>query len=216
MINNSEYPISVENLKQFHQDLDVFVDQIIRDKETYNDIIKHFIIASEDLLAKSENKDDDSEGESEVSKITLTFNGKTYFTRENESSVYTVSSMPNLKRKFFIRLKVVQGNPNTTCIGISTKPIFKRDTFLGDEGLGEWSIAGNGVIREEGTQYSKQGIKFSGGDEIMIKAQNGIITYGVNGKFDDYSYYFTKRNFYLGVSVCFIGDQIQIIEAIGN
>jgi hypothetical protein len=63
---------------------------------------------------------------------------------------------------------------------------IKKGYLGGDLGVGNWGLAGNGSLGEEGVW--KTGLSYKQGDVVEITYNNGIIKYSINGIQANYSY----------------------------
>lgn len=116
--------------------------------------------------------------------------------------------------KVDIRVKSTK-NPAFIVLGFSsTKIHLANGKFLGgDLGKGNWGIAGNGALGEEG-KWGK-GETFKQGDLVTLIYQSGTIKYSINGKQNGYSYSFSKtggNQVYIAASLFNEGDVLEIVN----
>ena len=138
----------------------------------------------------------------------------TYIYVHKSSSSKTFSCPDVLPASFEVKIKLINIHSPNTVIGVSNKVHDESKVYLGgDLGPGNWGIAGNESLGEEGKWSSRQCLGFDIGDEIIIKGENGVISYSVNGNNDNnYSYDLRTTELYLSFSFYFENDTIEIIE----
>jgi hypothetical protein len=131
--------------------------------------------------------------------LSHTFNG--LLTRTAEQPFENIS----------IGLKLRSTNSSYIVVGFSSKKICIPKGYLGgDLGTGNWGIAGNGNIGEEGSW--KAGTKYTNNDIIRISFNEGLITYSVNNKPNNYSYFLKTPTAYLACTLFTQGDELEIMD----
>lgn len=91
--------------------------------------------------------------------------------------------------KIFIKNALSVGH---VVLGLSSKVLNIKKGYLGgDFGEGNWGLAGNGCLGEEGVW--KKGCSYKQGDIIELIFKQGWITYSINGNLIDYSYKLKKN-----------------------
>lgn len=102
-------------------------------------------------------------------------------------------------------------NPAFIVLGFSSKPIHVAKGFLGgDLGTGNWGLAGNGALGEEGKW--KKGDTFKSGDIVTLEFSSKIIRYYINGRENGYSFKFSGDKVYIACSLFYAGDTIEILS----
>lgn len=218
----------MEELKDFHQELEYEINNTLNNKYHYNSIFEQIKAASKELIAKCEDPEYDSDSDYDDKKSTKSIvnnnnlikcdikwqNGLSVFKKTNEKNCLTTfSTLTPLQRKFMVKIKLNKCYPDTTCIGLTTKLIKDKNQYLGlDKNLIEWSVMGNGTINEEGKFKAIKNIGFKEGDIVCLKFYNGFVSYYVNDIKAVYSYYFNKRTFYIAATLYFDEDEIEILD----
>jgi len=77
-------------------------------------------------------------------------------------------------------------------------------------GTGNWGIASNGSLGEEGNW--KSGLTYQAGDIVTLKGEDGVISYAVNDKWADYTYTMKTSELYLSASLYYNNNQIELID----
>ena len=110
-----------------------------------------------------------------------------------------------------IKLKVNCKNTSYVVVGISNKPLNIAKGYLGgDLGTGNWGIAGNGSLGEEGKWVTGQ--KYNNNEIINIKFDNGNISYIINGIKNSYSKKLSFSTAYIACTLYNENDRIDIID----
>lgn len=101
---------------------------------------------------------------------------------------------------------IVKGSSNTgyIVIGFSNRILNEKKGYLGgDFGTGNWGLAGNGSIGEEG-KWNKAGSAFTQGDMIEVVYSKGLVYYTINGEKKNnylYKFKFPHQEVYFTVTV---------------
>jgi hypothetical protein len=139
-------------------------------------------------------------------------NGSKVFETPSGSAIRTFSSKTPLPKSFTINIKFIKlVYPGHLVIGFSDK-IFQGETkgYLGgDLGIGNWGVAGNGSIGQEGKWVKSVG--FKQGDVVTFISTKSVITYSVNQVPSGYSYDLKKRPLYLTFSFYYPNEKIEIV-----
>lgn len=110
--------------------------------------------------------------------------------------------------KYFITSK----NTSYLVVGLTHKRIIGVKGYLGgDFGEGNWGLAGNGALGQEGKWLT--GCKFASGDTVTVKLANSVLTYQVNGVSNDYSHRFKYPQVYIACTMFNYGDSIEVLES---
>ena len=139
------------------------------------------------------------------SKFVKTYKGKHLYS--------TINSFNNATIKIkFSNCK----NYNYCIVGFSKCKYLNGTKYLGGEtGKGDWGLAGNGSIGEEGT-WSKTNVsnntKYTT-EIITLNFFNGEISYSIQGKENNnYRYNLSVKEVYLTVGLYFEGDTVEILN----
>lgn len=146
------------------------------------------------------------------SKFNVLWENKTKFLKHQCEIVTTQTALqPSLSFNVKIRIKKTK-NSAFIVLGFSNKPLHVAKGYLGgDFGLGNWGLAGNGALGEEGKW--KKGETFKENDVITLNYDSGKITYRINNIENKYSYIFNGApQLYLASSMYYIGDELEIIN----
>jgi len=126
-----------------------------------------------------------------------------YFTFSCYSSHY------NSFVSFKIYIKKTE-SPGHIVLGLSNKIFNDTKGYLGgDLGTGNWGIAGNGSLGEEG-KWSR-GLSYKEGDIVEILYNYGTISYSINGAPNSYTYKTVWSAVYLSATVYYKGVELVII-----
>ena len=110
-----------------------------------------------------------------------------------------------------VKFKFNCKNTSYVVVGLSSKPLCIAKGYLGgDLGLGNWGLAGNGSLGEEGKWIT--GKKYNNNDIINIKFENGHISYTINGINSNYSKKFSSNTAYIACTLYNENDKIEIID----
>ena len=102
--------------------------------------------------------------------------------------------------------------PGHVSIGLSEKILKENKGYLGgDMGTGNWGLAGNGSLGEQG-KWAK-GYAYAEGDVLTIYGNEGTISYKINHNSEtkNYSYNLSNNPLYFGISFFYEGDILQLI-----
>lgn len=126
----------------------------------------------------------------------------------------TITSKNAFPTKFVIKIKLKKlKNPGHVSIGVSDKIINSENKgYLGgDLGQGNWGLAGNGSLGEQG-RWSR-GLAYTEGDILTISGNSGILTYSVNNSelTKNYSHNLGNKNLYFAISYYYEDDILQLI-----
>lgn len=140
----------------------------------------------------------------------VVWENKTRFLRHSVDILTTQTGIKSYNNvSVQIRLRKAK-NAAFIVLGFSDKPLHLAKGFLGgDIGSGNWGLAGNGALGEEGKW--KRADSYKEGDIITLNFHNKVITYKINGKHNDYSFKFSKSSVYLACSMYYNGDELEII-----
>ena len=152
---------------------------------------------------KAKNKD----LENTIKKFIHFPNGSKIYETPKGNTIRTISSSLPLPENAIIKIKFSKlTHPGHIVVGVSDKIINENRGYLGgDMGLGNWGIAGNGSLGEEGKW--EKGCSYKQGDTIAITLQGSVIKYSINGTPNNYSYDIRRSKLYLTLSF-YYGDEI--------
>jgi hypothetical protein len=176
--------------------------KVLRGKKTYP-TYEELFLENEELKKKLGSK-----------LVDLYFiNGLKVFETPSGSSIRTFSCKSPLPKSFSINIKFIKvAYPGHLVIGFSDK-IFSGETkgYLGgDLGLGNWGVAGNGSIGQEGKWI--KGTGFKQGDIVTFSSTKSVISYAVNQVPSGYSYDLKKKPLYLTFSFYYPNEKIEILS----
>lgn len=142
----------------------------------------------------------------------LVWENKTKYLVNNTTKLITrtgINSFSNIDVKFKFNCK----NTSYVVVGLSDRIFNIAKGYLGgDLGKGNWGIAGNGSLGEEGKWVT--GSKYNNNDIINIKFDNGYITYTINGIRNNYKHKFSSNKAYIACTLYNINDKLEIIDNI--
>ena len=131
------------------------------------------------------------------------------------SGPYTFTINTLLKENFRHTIRLNNVNPNGHyfyCFGFSDHVLDEQNGYLGQEtGQGTWSTGLNKYICENGENKGQKEQKFGQNDTITLIGNNGVISFMINDRENDYSYNMNTTNLYIGFTVYYVGDQFEII-----
>jgi hypothetical protein len=138
-------------------------------------------------------------------------NNRKTFETPSGNYLRTISSSATLSENFSLNLKFTKlSHPGHMVVGVSDVLINENKGYLGgDLGQGNWGIAGNGAMGEEGAWTRTDG--FKQGDVLTIKGRGSLISFMINGVSNGYSYDLKKKPLYFSIS--FYHDR-EILELI--
>lgn len=123
----------------------------------------------------------------------------------------TISSNNVLSEIFCINIKFIKlSHPGHMVIGVSDRIINENRGYLGgDLGMGNWGIAGNGALGEEGVWMRTSGYKQ--GDVLTIRGRGSQISYMINYKPNNYIYDLKKRPLYFSISYYHENEILELV-----
>jgi hypothetical protein len=123
----------------------------------------------------------------------------------------TISSEIPLPDVFTVKLRMKKlDHAGHMVIGVSDKVIIDNKGYLGgDLGNGNWGLAGNGALGEEG-KWTRGG-DYKQGDILTLKGKGSEITYMVNDKSFDYKYNLKNKPLYLTISYYYENQVLELI-----
>jgi hypothetical protein len=149
----------------------------------------------------------------EIMEVPTMFNNsKKEFVTPPGNFLRTISSMIPLPENFSISLRLIKlEHPGHMVIGLSDKIVNENKGYLGgDLGNGNWGVAGNGALGEEGLW--RKGNCYKQGDILTLKGRGSEVTYLVNGKGSDYSFNLKNRPLYFSVSFYYENEVIELLN----
>lgn len=142
------------------------------------------------------------------------FNNGTYIYKHLKTEYYTFSNHEMLPHVFNVQIRMKNITFEYVVCGVSNKiidSIAEYGYLGGDMGEGNWGIASNGAIGEEGKWRDESGKTYNTGDILTIKGNNGVITYAINDIFEDYSYDMKTTELYLSFTLYYSENEIEIL-----
>ncbi len=141
---------------------------------------------------------------------TMFQNGKIFETPTG-NYLRTITSANVLPENFIINIKLKKLlHPGYIVIGVSDKIINENKGYLGgDMGKGNWGIAGNGSMGEEGTWHRTKG--FQQGDTLTLKGRGSVIGFNINGEHNSYSYDLKRKSLYFSISYYHEKEVLELI-----
>jgi hypothetical protein len=123
----------------------------------------------------------------------------------------TISSEFPLPEIFTVKLKMKKlDHAGHMVIGVSDKIINDTKGYLGgDMGNGNWGLAGNGAMGEDG-KWSRGG-DYKTGDTLTLRGKGSEITYNINDKPNDYKFLLKNKPLYLTISYYYENQIIELI-----
>lgn len=167
------------------------------------------LIDSISLLPEVPVEDSDESPASMVVNRIPTFADGTNVYRHTTPSTFKTFTLPDLLPACFeVPIKMTKITVGYLVCGVSNKVMDENRGYLGgDMGQGNWGIASNGSLGENGSWKSGKG--FNTGDTLILKGDNGVITYSVNGETQNYSYDMGTSDLYLAFTF-YYEDEIEL------
>lgn len=164
---------------------------------------KHFSIVLSTFISDSSN----------IKPQPMLFENKTNILKHNYD-VQTCQTSLFASNQISIKVKIKNTkNVAYIVLGFSEQKIHTvKGGYIGaNTGLGTWGLAGNGFIGEEG-KWVKGSHLLASGDIITLNYNKGKITFGVNNKMSEYSYFLKNQNpVYFGCNLYSKGDELEIL-----
>lgn len=149
-----------------------------------------------------------------TAKNSITFpNGTRFFKTPSGNALKTISNSNELPEMFNISFKFTKVlYPGHLVLGVSDKILNAEAGYLGgDLGTGNWGLAGNGSIGEEGKWVTGEGYKQ--GDIVTLIGKGSAITYFINGKNNTrYKYDLKKKPLFLTFSYYYADEIMEIVD----
>jgi len=131
--------------------------------------------------------------------------------RQTIQDFYTFSCPEMLSDSFEVKIKLNKSTSGYVVIGVSDKVFDVKKGYLGgDMGKGNWGIASNGSLGNNGSWTS--GKTYNTGDIVTIKGEDGEISYAVNDVFDEKKYHMDTTELYLSFTLYYTGDELEILD----
>jgi len=123
----------------------------------------------------------------------------------------TISSEIPLPDVFTVKIKMKKlDHAGHMVIGVSDRIINDNKGYLGgDMGTGNWGLAGNGAMGEDG-KWSR-GQDYKQGDVLTLKGKGTELTYMINDKPNDYKYVLKNKPLYLTISYYYENQILELI-----
>lgn len=151
---------------------------------------------------------DESPASMVVNKIPTFADGSNIYHHSTPSTFKTFTLPDLLPACFEIPIKMTKITVGYLVCGVSNKVMDENRGYLGgDMGQGNWGIASNGSLGENGSW--KSGKAFNTGDVLTLKGENGVITYAVNGEFQTYQFDLGTSELYLAFTF-YYEDEIEL------
>lgn len=145
-----------------------------------------------------------------VNKIPCFPDGTYNYTKTEGEGIHTFTLPEMLQPQFEITIKMIQVSIGFFVCGVSDKQITDGTLYLGgDAGPGTWGLATSGFLGENGEW--KYGKNYKNGDTLTLRGNYGVISYAINGVFEEYEYDMKNSNLYLGFSICHKNNSIEIL-----
>lgn len=139
-------------------------------------------------------------------------NNSTQLVTATKNKFKTMSSSFPLPDNCQINIKCTKlAHNGHMVLGFSNKVLNEDRGYLGgDMGTGNWGIAGNGSLGEEGKW--KKGAAYIEGDVVSLIKSGNLISYKINNRPNDYKYILTGKELYLALTCYYEGEILDIID----
>lgn len=173
---------------------------------------KKFTELIEEISALPEIIAEDSD-ESPASMVVNTipsFADGTYIYHHSTPNTFKTFTLPDvLPPTFEISIKMNKCTCGYLVCGVSNRIMDENRGYLGgDMGPGNWGLASNGSLGENGTW--KSGKAFNTLDVLTLKGDCGVISYAINGVYESYQYDLGTSDLYLAFTF-YYEDEIELV-----
>lgn len=128
-----------------------------------------------------------------------------------DQSILTISTTEPLSADFEVRIAIHKATSGHVVVGVSKEVLNLNRGYLGgDLGKGNWGIACNGSLGENGSWKTGKG--YVSGDIVTIKGQSGMISYAINDDWQNYCFQMEEEELFLAASFYYSGDRIEILD----